>query len=75
MEQSREEIESEFVEVSRDLKKYVLGRDGCVIEKIKRISRARVTTRSREEEGFTVIGNERQRTCAKRLILETVVSC
>ena len=74
MEQSREEIGSDFVEVSRDLKKYVIGRGGCVIEEIRRTSGARVNTRSMEEEGFTVNGNEKQRACAKRLILQKVVS-
>ena len=65
---------SEFVEVSRDLKRYVIGRSGCVIHEIMDKSGARVSTQSKEEEGFTISGNQEQRECAKKLILQKVVS-
>lgn len=65
---------SEFVEVARDLKRYVIGRSGCVIHEIMDKSGARVSTQSKEEEGFTISGNQEQRECAKKLILQKVVS-
>ena len=41
-EQSIEEFESEFVEVPKDMKGHVIGRDGCMLQKIREESRARV---------------------------------
>ena len=72
-EQSIEEFESEFVEVPKDMKGHVIGRDGCMLQKIREESGARVYSRSMDENGFTVTGNEEQRACARRLILEKVV--
>ena len=74
MEQSREEIGSDFVEVSRDLKKYVIGRGGCMIQEIRQKSGARVDSQSKEEDGFIVYGDEEQRACARRLIEQKLVS-
>ena len=65
---------SEFVEVARDLKRFVIGRSGCVLKEIMDKSGARVSTRSKEEEGFTISGSQEQRECAKELILKKVVS-
>ena len=65
---------SEFVKVARDLKGYVIGRRGCVINEIMDKSGATVSTQSKEEEGFTISGNQEQRECAKKLILQKVVS-
>ena len=73
--QSTEEIYSEFVEVPRDMKGHVIGRGGYMLHKIMQRSGARVFSGSRDEEGFTVCGNEDQIANAKRLILEKVVSC
>ena len=65
---------SEFVEVSRNLKRYVIGTGGVVIKEISQKSGARVTSQNMEEEGFTISGSQEQRACARRLILEKVVS-
>ena len=65
---------SEFVKVARDLKGYVIGSRGCVINEIMDKSGATVSTQSKEEEGFTISGNQEQRECAKKLILQKVVS-
>ena len=64
---------SEFVEVPRNLKRYVIGTGGVVIKEISQKSGARVS-QTMEEEGFTINGNQEQRACARRLILEKVVS-
>lgn len=67
-------MEREFVRVPKDLKCYVIGRGGSVVKEIQEISGARVFSQAKDTEGFTVSGNEVQRACAKRLILERVVS-
>lgn len=64
---------SEFVEVPRNLKRYVIGTGGVVIKEISQKSGARVS-QTMEEERFTISGNQEQRACARRLILEKVVS-
>ena len=73
--QSTEEIESEFVQVAIDMKGHVIGRRRCMLNEIMQKSGANVFSESKEEEGFTVCGNEEQRTIAKNLILQKVVSC
>ena len=65
---------SEFVEVPRNLKRYVIGTGGVVIKEISQKSGARVTSQSMEEEGFTISGSQEQRIWARRLIIEKVVS-
>ena len=65
---------SEFVEVPRNLKRYVIGTGGVVIKEISQKSGARVTSQSMEEEGFTISGSQKQRIWARRLIIEKVVS-
>ena len=65
---------SEFVKVARDLKGYVIGKGRRVINEIMDKSGATVSTQSKEEEGFTISGNQEQRECAKKLILQKVVS-
>lgn len=72
---SEEEIKSDFVEVPRDIKKYVRGRSGCGIDEIEKKSRASICSQSIKEEGFWISGNKLQRECAKKLITEKVVGC
>ena len=67
-------MELEFVAVPKELKGYVIGKGGSVIEAIEQKSGAKVLFTPRELEGFKVRGDEGQRACAKRLILEKVVS-
>lgn len=67
-------MESEFLEVPVHLKGYVIGKGGRTINEIRQNSGARVDSLSKEEGGFTITGDEEQRTCAKRLIIEKVVS-
>ena len=67
-------MEEEFVPVAKDLKGYVIGSGGCVIKSIQQKSGAKVVSKSWDAEGFIVVGNEEQKACAKRLILQTVVS-
>ena len=55
-------------------KGHVIGKSGYKIQDIREISGAQVTSSSSEEAGFTVNGNAEQIACAKRLILEIVVS-
>ena len=75
-EASREsQIEEEFVDVPAKLKGYVIGMGGTVIKKIQRESGAKVVTLPKNEDGFTVTGNEEQRAHAKKLISQKVVSC
>jgi len=69
------EIESEFVDVPYQIKGHVIGKNGSMIHKIEEMSGARVNSKSKEEEGFTVSGNEEQRAKAKMLILQKVVGC
>lgn len=71
-EQKGEEPESEFVEVPRDFKGYVIGKKRCILHEIMQKSGARVDSQSRDEEGFIVYGDEVQRTCARRLIEQKV---
>ena len=68
-------MQSEFVWVSKDFKGQVIGKGGYVLQEIRQRSGATITSVRREEEGFTVSGNPEQIACAKRLILEKVVSC
>jgi len=70
-----EEIKNDFVEVPRDIKKYVLGRSRCGIDEIEKKSRASIRSQSIKEEGFWISGNKIQRECAKKLITEKVVGC
>lgn len=56
------------------MKGYVIGTGGSMRQEIEQKSGARISSGSRYEEGFTIIGNEEQRASAKKLILETVVS-
>ena len=72
---SEEEIKNDFVEVPRDIKKYVLGRSRCGIDEIEKKSRASIRSQSIKEEGFWISGNKIQRECAKKLITEKVVGC
>ena len=72
---SEEEIKNDFVEVPRDIKKYVLGRSRCEIDEIEKKSRASIRSQSIKEEGFWISGNKIQRECAKKLITEKVVGC
>ena len=67
-------MEYEFVEVPNDLKGRVIGKGGYVIKDIMKASGAIIST-GKDEEWFTVSGDAEQRACAKRLILEKVVSC
>ena len=67
-------MNSEFVPVSKEFKSHVIGGDGSVLSSIGQRSGAAITSRCREEERFTVCGNDQQRETAKRLILEKVVS-
>ena len=73
-ERNTDEMESEFLEVPVHLKGYVIGKGGRTINEIRQNSGARVHSLSKEEGGFTITGDEEQRTCAKRLIIEKVVS-
>ena len=59
------EIEGEFVNVPYQIKGHVIGKNGSMIHKIEEMSGARVNSKSKEEEGFTVSGNEEQRAKAK----------
>lgn len=61
--------------VPKDFKAHVIGRRGYAIQDIKQRSGAQIWSTSTEEEGFTVSGNAEQLACAKRIILEKVVSC
>ena len=67
-------MESVFVEVPKDFKGYVIGKGGYKKNEIMQRSGAIIRSLSREEEGFTVIGNAEQIEYARMLILETVVS-
>ena len=62
------------MEVRKDLKGYVIGKDGRSIKEIMKSSGALLTSPRRNEEGFFVRGDAGQRKCAKRLILEKAVS-
>lgn len=72
--ENTDQMESEFLEVPVHLKGYVIGKGGRTINEIRQNSGARVDSLSKEEGGFTITGDEEQRTCAKRLIIEKVVS-
>ena len=72
---SEEEIKNDFVEVPRDIKKYVLGRSRCGINEIEKKSRASIRSQSIKEEGFWISGNKIKRECAKKLITEKAVGC
>ena len=67
-------MQSEFVAVPIEFKGRVIGKGGYIIQDIRQRSGAQVTSSSSEEAGFTVSGNAEQIACAKRLILEIVVS-
>ena len=64
----------EFVTVPNNLKGYVIGKDGCTIKEIMKSSGAKISSPRRQDDGFLVKGDAGQRECAKRLILEKVVS-
>jgi len=72
-EQDTEEVGSEFVGVPKNMKGLVIGRGRHMLDEIMQKSGANVFTTSRDEEGFTIVGYERQRACARRLIMEIVV--
>ena len=59
----------------KDMKGHVIGKGGYMLNEIREKSGAYVFSVSKDEEGFTVRGNEEQRTIAKNLILRKVVSC
>lgn len=63
-------MENEYLHVPKELKGHVIGRGGLVIKEIKKSSSTNITSRSRDEEGFTITGNREQITLAKRLISE-----
>lgn len=67
-------MELEFVPVPKELKGYVIGKGGSVIKAIEEKSGAKVSFTPRELEGFRISGDEEQRECARRLMLEKVVS-
>jgi len=67
-------MQSEFVPVPEDFIGHVIGKGGYIIQDIGKRSGAQVWSPISEEEGFTVSGNAEQIACAKRLILEKVVS-
>ena len=62
------------MEVRKDLKGYVIGKDGCSIKEIIKSSGALITSPQRNDDGFFVRGDPGQRECAKRLILAKAVS-
>ena len=64
----------DFVHVPKDLKRFVIGAKGSIIKSIEERSEARVSSLSRDEEGFRVSGTREERDLAKKLILEKVVS-
>ena len=70
-----EEVGNEFVGVPKNMKGLVIGRGRLMLNEIMQKSGASVFTSSRDEEGFTIVGYERQRACARRLIMEIVVRC
>ena len=55
------------------LKGYVIGMGGKVVRKIQQESGAKVVAKPKDEDGFTVTGNEEQRASAKKLISQKVV--
>ena len=57
----------------KDLKGYVIGKEGCSIKEIMKSSGAIITSPQRNEDGFFVRGDAGQRECARRLILEKAV--
>ena len=59
----------------KNLKGYVIGFGGTVIKKIQQESGAKVVTKPKNEDGFTVTGNEKQRAHAKKLISQKMVGC
>ena len=68
-------MQKEFVPVPIGLKGHVIGKDGHIINDIRQKSGAQVwSPTGSKEEGFMVSGNAEQIACAKRLILEKVVS-
>ena len=71
--QRNEPKESERVEVPRELKGRVIGKGGGVIKEIRRSSGALITC-EKDDDWFTVSGDAEQRACARRLLLEKVVS-
>ena len=73
-EQTKEEENSEFVDVPKAMKGHVIGKGSYMLQEIMNKSGARIFSDSWDVEGFTVIGDEEQRACARRLILKKVVS-
>ena len=68
-------MECERVEVPRNLKGRVIGKGGCSIKEIMKSSGALIRSPREDDEWFLVSGDAEQRACAKKLILERVVSC
>ena len=71
-------MESEIVKVPGDLKGRVIGKGGCIIKEIMTASGALISSPRKDgayNDCFTVSGDAEQRACAKKLILEKVVSC
>ena len=68
-------MESEIVKVPGDLKGRVIGKGGCIIKEIMTASGALISSPRKDDDCFTVSGDAEQRACAKKLILEKVVSC
>lgn len=66
------EIKEEFVHVPAYLKGYVIGMGGKVVKKIQQESGAKVVAKPKNEDGFTVTGNEEQRASAKKRISQKV---
>ena len=67
-------MEIEYVAVPRNLKGHVIGKGGCVIKEIIKLSGASISS-GKDDEWFTVSGKEEQRAYAKKRILEKVVGC
>ena len=72
--QRNEPMDSERVEVARELKGRVIGKGGGMIKEIMRSSGALISC-EKDDDWFTVSGDAEQRACARRFILEKVVSC
>ena len=72
-EQDIEEEGDEFVGVPKNMKKIVTGRRRQVLEQIEQKSAANINSMRRDDEGYIIVGYERQRARARRLIKEKVV--
>ena len=72
-EQSIEEVKSKFVNVPVSLKCHVIGKGGCKRREIMDTTGANLVSQSKEEEGFTLLGDEEQIAHAEKLIQQIVV--